>query len=49
MKKVRLDVDTLEVTRIEMTPDVEIRPLEGLITGTSGYCNTCNTWCDWTV
>lgn len=48
MKKLRLDVDTLQVTRIDMTP-VEARPLEVIETGTTGYCNTCNTWCNWTV
>lgn len=47
MNKLRLDVDTLEVSSFEAMK-AEAAPQPVVQTGATGYCNTC--WrCDWTA
>ena len=48
MTKQKLDVNTLEVNSFAPQEKAVTGPVP-VMTGTSGYCNTCNTWCNWTV
>jgi len=48
MKKLRLDTETLEVAQFAVT---EAQPVASpaVMTGLTGFCNTCYSACDWTV
>lgn len=48
MTKLRLDIEALGVTSFE-AGDAPACAREVVMTGTTGYCNTCYSVCNWTA
>ena len=47
MAKLQLNVEALDVTSFEAGA-ASVGPREAVMTGTTGYCNTCYSICNWT-